>query len=315
MKADGRPTASKSHHRITVDRPFRLDLTVSVLRRLSTNVVDVLTSEGEYLRLLGGPRSRVIVRVGQVDAETLSISLDGNPRHHASALELVRRTLGLDRDLTHFDHAAARIPWLKPLARRMRGVRPPRYPSLWEACVNSIVFQQISLEAASTILRRMIVELENPRDADGVRLRPFPGSATVLDAPDSTLRRMGLSRTKLDTLRRLGESIEAGTLTEQMLEECPSADAAAILREFKGIGPWTATLILLRGLGRLDVFPGNDTSVARNLALVAGSAPASLDEILRDLSPQQGMLYYHLLLARLETRGGPGVASRITSES
>jgi DNA-3-methyladenine glycosylase II len=104
-------------------------------------------------------------------------------------------------------------------------------------------------------------------------------------------------------LRRAGEALASGALGEAMLEERSSADAAALLRQVKGIGPWTATLILLRGLGRLDVFPMNDTSVARNLALVAGSVPLDVESILEALGPQRGMLYYHLLLARLESRG------------
>ena len=41
--------------------------------------------------------------------------------------------LGLDYDLMQFDRAAAGIPWLQPLTARMRGVKPPRYPALWEA--------------------------------------------------------------------------------------------------------------------------------------------------------------------------------------
>jgi DNA-3-methyladenine glycosylase II len=91
-----------------------------------------------------------------------------------------------------------------------------------------------------------------------------------------------------------------------MLEERPSPDAAALLRQIKGIGPWTATVILLRGLGRLDVFPMNDSSVARNLALVAGAVPLDVGSILEPLGGQRGMLYYHLLLARLEARGEVG---------
>jgi DNA-3-methyladenine glycosylase II len=104
-------------------------------------------------------------------------------------------------------------------------------------------------------------------------------------------------------LRRAGEALASGTLDEAMLEERSSADAVALLRRIKGIGPWTATVILLRGLGRLDVFPMNDTSVARNLALVAGSTALDVGRILEALGPQRGMLYYHLLLARLEARG------------
>jgi DNA-3-methyladenine glycosylase II len=47
----------------------------------------------------------------------------------------------------------------------------------------------------------------------------------------------------------------------------------------------------------------NDSSVALNLSLVSGSDRTDLESIVDTLSPQQGMLYYHLLLARLETRG------------
>lgn len=95
------------------------------------------------------------------------------------------------------------------------------------------------------------------------------------------------------------------------LEALPSPDAAALLCRIKGIGPWTATVILLRGLGRLDVFPMNDSSVARNLAFVAGSILPDVDQALTELGPQRGMLYYHLLLSRLDARGDVGRASSI----
>jgi DNA-3-methyladenine glycosylase II len=89
----------------------------------------------------------------------------------------------------------------------------------------------------------------------------------------------------------------------------PSLDAAMILRGIKGIGPWTATVVLLRGLDRLDLFPMNDSSVARNLVFVAGAAHFDLDAVLTALGPQRGMLYYHLLFARLNARGKIGGAS------
>jgi DNA-3-methyladenine glycosylase II len=127
-----------------------------------------------------------------------------------------------------------------------------------------------------------------------------------MSVEDSVLQAAGLSRGKLATLRRVGEALATGKLDEEMLEGQSSPAAATLLRGIKGIGPWTAAVILLRGLGRLDVFPGQDTSVARNLVLVAGTAPPNIGRVLRELSPQQGMLYYHLLLARLEARDDLG---------
>ena len=57
------------------------------------------------------------------------------------------------------------------------------------------------------------------------------------------------------------------------------------------------------------MFPMNDSSVARNLSLVSGSDPIDVESALDSLSPQQGMLYYHLLLARLEARDDLGRSS------
>ena len=297
-----RSTVVRSEHQLPVAVPYRLDLTVSVLRRLSSNLTDVLTPEGNYLRAVDGLRTVVIARVTQPDPATLAISLEGHEREHSRALAIVRRVLGVDRDLAHFDRVAAHIGWLKSLAKRMRGVRPPRYPTLWEACVNAVVFQQISLTAATAITRRLIVALGQPFVTNGFDHYSFPSMTRFLAADDDLLRAAGLSVRKLMTLRRAGEALAAGTLDETMLEQHASPEAAAILCRIKGIGPWSAAVILLRGLGRLDVFPMNDTSVTRNLALVSHSAAVDVESTLRVLSPQQGMLYYHLLLARLEAQ-------------
>jgi len=305
---DSATVRSRSLHELSVVAPYRLDLTVSALRRLSTNVVDVLTPEGQYVRAVDGAHGSVIVHVEQVRPDALAVAIDGDATEHAQTLALVRRMLGTDRDLMEFDRAAARIPWLAPLVERMRGVKPPRYPALWDACANAIVFQQVSLQAASTIMHRLIVALGQPVEVAGVPvpLYQFPSAETVNTATDDLLRTTGLSATKLATLRRVADALATGMLDPTTLERCSSADAAASLRRIKGIGPWTAAVILLRGLGRLDVFPANDTSVASNVALVSGSAAFDAPGVLTALGEQRGMLYFYLLLARLEARGEIG---------
>src|SRR5450759_44144 len=250
--ADSRSGMAQEENELAVVAPFRLDLTVSALRRLSTNMVDVLTPEGAYVRVLGAARAPVFVRVAQTRPEVFTVILEGSPGEHAHALALVRRMLGVDRDLTSFNRAAKRIPWLAPLADRMRGVKPPRYSTLWEACVNAIVFQQLSLFAASAIMRRLLHALAAPLEREGLALYQLPSLERVLEAKDDMGRAAGLSASKWATLRRVGEALASGALDEAMLEERASPDAAALLRQIKGIGPWTATVILLRGLGRLD---------------------------------------------------------------
>jgi len=301
--------SSRATYDLAVVTPYRLDLTVSVLRRLSTNIVDIFTHDGHYMRALDGVGGRVIVDVVQRRADSLEVTIDAPAIEHAPALALVRRMLGADRDLAHFLRAAARLTWLEGLAGRMLGVKPPRYPTLWEAFVNTIAFQQVSLQAASAITRRLIVACGQPAERNGMTFYAFPSAERVLRAKKSALSSVGFSATKLATLERVGEAIAEGVLDEATLEEQSSVDAATTLQGFKGIGPWTAAVILLRGLGRLDVFPLRDTSVARNLRLVGGDASLDVTAIVESLRPQQGMLYYHLLLARLEARGEVGTVS------
>lgn len=296
-----------TRHRIKVAPPFRLDLTVTALRRLPTNVVDILTPEGDYMRALAGPGRPVLMHIRQTHPDALSIKLTGASAGVESTqvlLALVRRMLGVQRDLTPFYDAARRVTWLRPLLERVRGVKPPRYPTLWEACVKVILFQQISLQAASTITRRLVEALGTRLEGEGVSLYTFPGAEKVLNVPERELRSFGISPNKAATLRRVGEALESGELQEEALEELPSPDAAKVLQGIKGIGPWSATVILLRGFGRLDVFPMNDTSVAHNLKLVTSGSRIDVPGLLAQLGEQRGMLYYYLLLARLEARGG-----------
>jgi DNA-3-methyladenine glycosylase II len=301
-----------ARYEIAVEVPFRLDLTVSVLRRLSTNVVDVITPEGDYVRDVGEGQETVVARITQERPDALTLFLEGGAQGYGGPkriLAILKRLLGVECDLSSFDRAARDIPWLAPLAIRMRGVKPPRYPTLWEACVNAVLFQQLSLIAASAISRRMVMALSGPAPWRGTALYKFPAVETFQDASDDVLLAAGLSANKLGTLRRVADALRSGVLDEASLEALPSPAAAAQLCRIKGIGPWTATVILLRGLGRLDVFPLNDSSVARNLTFIAGSNPLDIDQVLTALGSQRGMLYYHLLLSRLDARGDLGRTS------
>src|SRR6185369_3160392 len=126
----GRSRAKSGVHtrEIRVKPPFRLDLTVSALRRSPTNVVDVYTADGRYLRALDGRSRPVIVSVTQPRSDALSVSVHGAHADGARGVACIRRMLGTERDLSAFHRRARRVPWLAPLARRLRGLRPPRYP-------------------------------------------------------------------------------------------------------------------------------------------------------------------------------------------
>lgn len=300
--------------RVPVAASYRLDLTVAVLRRTAANLVDVWTDDGRYLRATVTPHGPQVHAVTQArDAKELEVAVyvpapgpARRPSPPALGLE-PRLTLGTRVDLAGFYAAARGLPLLWPLVESARGVRPPRYTSLWEAICNSVMFQQVSLEAAIAVMGRMVAHF-----GDAVRFGPstlhsFPEPAAIRDADPMTLRGFGLSASKARTLRDAADAIIAGRLTDEEIEGLSTAAASVRLTREWGIGHWTASVILLRGFGRLDVFPLGDSGARRGLRNLRGVHSAGGDpdatELLDALGPWRGMLYYHLLLQRLQRRG------------
>lgn len=287
---------------IAVRQPFRLDLTVDALRRLAANTVDVVGEDGTYYRALRDGSGASLVAVRQCEPAAIELRATGTRTERW--IPVVSRMLGTQVDLTAWYRASRGIPWLAPAARAFRGVKPPRYPTLWEACAHAILFQQISIHAAAAIMRRAVDALGEVLAVGSVRCIIFPPPERWLEAGDATLRAAGLSGNKASHIRAAAEAFANGAVDEGRLEALPTPEAGEELRRIRGIGPWSASVMLLRGLGRLDAFPLRDSGVARSLGALAGG---DVDEaaVLARLGATRGMLYYHLLLSRIRNLGAP----------
>jgi DNA-3-methyladenine glycosylase II len=79
------------------------------------------------------------------------------------------------------------------------------------------------------------------------------------------------------------------------------------LMAFRGVGRWSAEYVMLRGLGRLHVFPGDDVGAQKSLARWLGrSAPLDYGGVRKAVAPWQpyaGLVYFHLLLDGLSNAG------------
>jgi DNA-3-methyladenine glycosylase II len=120
-----------------------------------------------------------------------------------------------------------------------------------------------------------------------------------LSAADPALRGAGLSANKIAHLRSAAAAVLDGVVAEKALEVLPSPLAAQRLTAVRGIGAWSAAVVLLRGFGRLDVFPMKDSGVARSLKALSGNPNVDAHALLEALGPVRGMLYFHLLLGRI----------------
>ncbi len=92
-----------------------------------------------------------------------------------------------------------------------------------------------------------------------------------------------------------------------MLEVMNDEEAKTSLSSIRGVGRWTAEYILLRGLGRLDTFPGDDVGAQKNLQQLLHLEEKPSYEKVKELTspwhPYAGFIYFHLLLGKLYKQG------------
>jgi methylated-DNA-[protein]-cysteine S-methyltransferase len=151
------------------------------------------------------------------------------------------------------------------LARVIDAVGPFRMqlkktPSLFAALAEAIVYQQLTAKAAGTIYARVCALF--PRAHQG------PTAEQLLRVSDEKLRTAGLSRSKLLSLRDLARRAAAGEIPT--LAEAHRMDDAEIIQrltEVRGIGRWTAEMLLMFRLGRPDILPVDDYGIRKGFAV------------------------------------------------
>lgn len=293
-----------------VAAPFHLEATARVLQRRPGNLVDAW-EQGRYRRVLETPQGLAWAEVenrGTIDAPDVRYRLRGaRPGSHAARAALVqtlRRVLGLGVDPKPLLRLAQAEPGLRPAALALRGMRPPRFTGLFEAFASVVPFQQLSLDAGVAIVGRLVERFGACLETEGRRLHAFPAAQRIAEARLSGLRQCGLSARKAEALRTLARSVGSGELNEKTLCALSTQDALLALSALPGIGPWSASLVLLRGLGRLDVFPPGDVGAARGLrALMRLRADAPLEPIIERFGDYRGCLYFYALGGRLLSKG------------
>jgi len=285
--------------------PFRLDLTVWALRRRPNNAVDCWDGD-TYQRVLVLSGRPVLMSVTQ-HGRRLHITVCGEqmaPTVSRTVTALLDRLLGLSTRLDRFYTFAKRDRRLNELAQRYRGLKPPRFPTLFEALVNGIACQQLSLSVGILLLNRLAERFG--RGFDGIH-HAFPRPEELYEVPPTGLRPLGYSLTKSRALLELARSVTTKQVDLVSLAGLDDHDAVARLCLLRGIGRWTAEYALLRGLGRIHLFPGDDVGARHNLQrwlhLRRSLDYQAVHQVLRQWRPYNGLVYFHLLLDHLDHAG------------
>ena len=140
----------------------------------------------------------------------------------------------------------------KDVARALEevGMPEPRVrPAGFHTLLSTIVGQQISAEAARTILGRVD------------ELLPEASPEALLALSDKALRGAGMSGRKVEYAKGVAEAIKRGEFDVDGLAELEDEAAIEAISSLRGFGRWSAEIYLMFSLGRRDIFPSGDLAL------------------------------------------------------
>lgn len=292
--------------------PFQLGLAVWTLRRRGENAVDRWDG-ATYKRLvtLGGvPVDVAVAQTAPPGSPQLQVSVTGagtGSAVKAAISPILERVLGLRADLSEFYRFASHDARLGALAERFRGMKPPRFPTVFEALINGIACQQMSLTLGIRLLNRLSQAHGLAWSAGEAPAHAFPRPQDLAAVRPEALRSLGFSHHKSRAMIEAAQAVCDGQLDLESLVEVSDEEAVERLEHIRGVGRWTAEYVLLRGLGRWHIFPGDDVgarnSLTRWLKLRKPLDYQRVGRVMARWRGYGGLVYFHLLLDRLAEAG------------
>jgi AraC family transcriptional regulator of adaptative response / DNA-3-methyladenine glycosylase II len=181
----------------------------------------------------------------------------------AVAVQRIRRLLDLDSDPVAVDAALGSDAAFARLVRRTPGRRAPASVDPFETAVRAVIGQQVSVAGARTVAGRIVASVGRPvaLDDDADLTRQFPRPEELAIAPDAAF---AMPTSRRETIRRLSEAVIDGHV-ELHVGADPERTRERLLA-VRGIGPWTADYVVMRGLGHPDRFLDTDLGVRHALA-------------------------------------------------
>lgn len=163
----------------------------------------------------------------------------------------------------YFEYGETEIAYLKSKDKKMAEVieqvgfiKREVDTDLFSSVIHHIIGQQISTKAQATIWKRMSDSLGTVN------------AETILEADPAQLQSFGMTFRKVEYIRDFADKVHSGVFDLEAISEMNDQDAIKELSSLKGIGVWTAEMILLFCLKRPDIFSFDDLAIQRGLRMV-----------------------------------------------
>jgi AraC family transcriptional regulator of adaptative response / DNA-3-methyladenine glycosylase II len=255
-RADRQAGAGTLSLRLPVRTPFAYE---GVFGHLAAGAVPGIEEvcDGAYRRTLRLPWGNAIVSLTPApDHVRCALTLD-DFRDLSTAIARCRRLLDLDADPEAVVDALGSDPQLSVLVAKAPGQRIPRTVDEPELALRAVIGQQVSMKAARTLVGRIVAAYGEPvTDAAGGLTHVFPSVAGLADLGTADLA-MPVSRQRsvLGLVRALADG------SVELDPGCDWNKAREQLLALPGVGPWTAEVVAMRGLGDPDALPASDGGV------------------------------------------------------
>ena len=189
------------------------------------------------------------LRIGErVELGSARETVDGRVVLRAESeegFERLRFIIPVDADHSEFLRRFSRDPLIGEATRRFQGMRQLRLPTVAQTLLRAFCGQLIDSRRARELEVR-IVRATMPR-VDGTTLHAPPTSASFARYAPARLRQLGLHARRAAALVRICRSVDL-----ERLHALPTAKAAEFIERQRGLGPWSAGVVCLEGLGRYE---------------------------------------------------------------
>ena len=249
--------------------PFNFDLTASLFSNGDAQIRRF--DEGKFWQVLRADNQLMLVTLrssGTTERPEISGELRSKSRITQKSKERIQNELHMLFD-TQFDpepfyKEISNDEVLKRITRQLKGLRIPSTPTVFEALIDSIVEQQISLDVAHTLETKVIRTFGDRLNIDGETYYAYPTPKNLAAATHERLRNCGLTVRKSEYIENIARLALAKKLDLEVLRECNEVPKIIEkLDAIRGIGAWTAELTIARSMHRYDVIPYDDLGLRR----------------------------------------------------
>lgn len=219
---------------------------------------------GCYRRSISCNRANGCIEVARDAApETLVVKVRiGDPRSLFFITERIRSLFDLNADWTAIARSLGTDPFLAPQLKAQPGLRLPGCWNGFELAVRAVLGQQITVKGATLLAGRIVANFGMPFAGGNGLTHLFPTPEVLAEAD---LSRIGLPRSRAETLRALARAVRDGHIGFEGVVDSETFQAG--LCEIPGIGPWTAQYVAMRTQGEPDALAPGDVALMRALKL------------------------------------------------